>query len=115
MLGESRTLITKVRLGDLFFVRQPHKNHAARNRIDRKHIDFLICDAMTMRPLVGIELDDASHQRKDRKERDDFVDRVFAAAGLPVIHVPAARSYQPKELAEAIDRALAPNSPPPIP
>lgn len=38
-------LVTKVNLADLFFVRQPHRNQAARNRIDRKHVDFVICDA----------------------------------------------------------------------
>lgn len=115
IVGEDRTLITKVRLGDLFFVRQPHKNQAARNQIDRKHVDFVICDAKTMQPLLGIELDDTSHQRKDRQERDDFVDQVFAAAGLPMLHIPAARGYQPKELAEAVERALASATPPPIP
>ncbi len=37
-----------------------------------------------MRPLVGIELDDASHRRARRQRRDRFVDEVFAAAGLPL-------------------------------
>ena len=34
-------LCVKVRIGDLVFVRQPHKNQAARNRIDRKHVDMI--------------------------------------------------------------------------
>lgn len=115
ILGEDRMLITKVRLGDLFFVRQPHRNQSARNQIDRKHVDFVICDARTMQPLLGIELDDASHQRKDRQDRDAFVDHAFDAAGLPLLHIPAARGYQPNELAEAIERKLAPTSPHPFP
>lgn len=30
-----------------------------------------------MRPIVGVELDDSSHKRADRQERDEFVDSVF--------------------------------------
>ena len=52
-----------------------------------------------MRPLVGMELDDRSHQRADRKERDEFVNEVFKAAGLPLLHVPARRGYVVNELA----------------
>jgi hypothetical protein len=46
-----------------------------------------------MCPLIGIELDDKSHQRPDRQARDEFVDRVFAAAGLPIVHILARRTY----------------------
>lgn len=95
-------LVAKVNLVDLFFIRQPRRNQAARNRIDRKHVDFVICEALTMKPLIGIELDDASHERKDRVERDDFVDQVFQAAGLPILHVTAGRGYQPALLMEAV-------------
>jgi hypothetical protein len=39
-----------------------------------------------MRPLVGGELDDRSHERASRQERDGFVDEVFRVAGLPLMH-----------------------------
>jgi hypothetical protein len=94
-------LLTKVALGDIFWVK---KDEASRhriytNKIDRKHVDFLLCDPVTMQPLAGVELDDKSHQRPDRQERDAFVDQVFKAAGLPLIHVPVKRSYVVAELA----------------
>lgn len=109
-------LVAKVNLVDLFFIRQPHRNQAARNRIDRKHVDLVICDTLTMKPLLGIELDDASHQRKDRVERDAFVDQVFAAAGLPILHVKAARGYQPAVLLEAVRGKIGGvTGPPPLP
>ena len=54
--------------------------------------------------MAGIELDDASHDRQDRKDRDAFVDQVFKTAGLPLIHMPCRRDYD----AEAIWAALAP-------
>ncbi len=86
-------LITKVRLGDIFYVERPHVNQGPRAKISQKHVDFLICEAGSMTPVLAVELDDKSHQRKDRQERDAFVDRVFAAAELPLIHVPAAKGY----------------------
>jgi very-short-patch-repair endonuclease len=115
-LPEEWNLIAKVNLADLFFVRMPHRNRAARNRIDRKHVDFVICDAATMEPLLGIELDDASHNRHDRVERDAFVDRVFEAAGLPLLHVKAARTYQPALLTSMVrDKLGLTLAPPPFP
>jgi very-short-patch-repair endonuclease len=110
-------LVAKVNLADLFFVRQPHRNRAARNRIDRKHVDFVICEAATMRPLLAVELDDASHDRADRVARDAFVDRVFEAAGLPILHVRFAWAYQPEVLMHAIRQklGLVPPVPPPLP
>lgn len=95
-------IITKVALGDVFYVKKgddASKYRIYTNKIDRKHVDFLLCDSVTMQPLVGIELDDKSHQREDRQERDAFVDGVFAAAGLPLIHVPVKRAYVVDEIA----------------
>jgi predicted RNA-binding Zn-ribbon protein involved in translation (DUF1610 family) len=43
-------------------------------------------------------LDDKSHQRPDRQERDMFVDQVFKAARLPILHVPVKRAYVTAEI-----------------
>jgi hypothetical protein len=70
------TIFVKVSLGDLFFAQTPRfgQNQAYRNKIDRKHVDFLLCDPQTVRPILGIELDDKSHQRPDRQARDRFAE-----------------------------------------
>lgn len=101
VIGSRAVVCTKVALGDLFYVKRddPSRYRIYTNKIDRKHVDFLLCDPATMRPLVGIELDDKSHQRPDRQERDAFVDQVFQAAGLTLLHVPAKRAYVVTELA----------------
>lgn len=85
-IGESVTICPKVSLGDLFYTKSGDyaQNLTARNHIERKHVDFLLCDPTTMRPLMGIELDDKSNQREDRKERDRLINGVFEAAGLPL-------------------------------
>ncbi|MGI5917257.1 MAG: DUF2726 domain-containing protein [Anaerolineae bacterium] len=80
---------------------------AYNNRIDRKHVDFLLCDPQTMAPLLGIELDDSSHRRPDRRARDELVDRIFESAGLPLLRVPARfDGYNAATLREKIDEIL---------
>lgn len=93
-------IFVKVSLGDLFYAQTGDfgQNQAYRNKIDRKHVDFLLCDPQTVRPILGVELDDKSHQRAERQARDRFVDEVFAAAKLPLAHIPVKRGYPPGEL-----------------
>lgn len=104
--GQQFTVFVKVNLADVLFVTRPHENQAARNRIDRKHVDFLLCDARTLKPVLGVELDDSSHAHEDRQKRDAFVESAFAAAGLPLLRVPVQRAYNPQELAEKITDAV---------
>ena len=90
----------KVNLGDVFYA--TCKNFGERqsytNKISRKHVDFLICDKKTAVPLLGIELDDKSHDQSRRQERDQFVENVFKVAGLPLERIGVRMSYNPKEL-----------------
>jgi hypothetical protein len=91
----------KVRLEDIFGVKSGldrGRRQAARNRINRKHVDFLLVRANDLAPVAGIELDDRSHEEEDRQERDQFVDSVFSSAGLPLLHMPAQKAYNPAEV-----------------
>lgn len=105
-VGDQATITTKVNLADIFFVARPNENQSYRNKIDRKHVDFLLCDPTTMKPLCGIELDDSSHARPDRQVRDEFVDQVFEVAGLPLVRVPVKGAYDPAELLALIESHL---------
>ncbi len=102
LVGTRLTIQSKVRLADVFFVSRPNENVAYFSKIAQKHLDFLICDSSTMKPLLGIELDDSSHRRESRKERDDFVDRVFEAANLPLVRFSVERQYNTREVADKI-------------
>jgi len=98
------TICPKVNLADIFFVARPNENTGARGRISQKHLDFLVCESASMRPLLGIELDDSSHARPDRQARDELVDEVFKAAGLPLVHVPVRSSYNVPDLSVLISK-----------
>ncbi len=76
------------------------------NKVDRKSVDFVLFDRSTISPVLAIELDDSSHDREDRQERDAFVDGVLAKAGLPLLHVRAQAAYDPKQLAASITEAI---------
>ncbi len=81
-------LLVKMRLADIMAVRSSARDYmGAFNRIKAKHTDFILCDRRTLEVLAGIELDDASHQRADRIERDAFVDSAYQACGIPLLHV----------------------------
>jgi hypothetical protein len=93
-VGSKRAVICpKVRLGDVFFVVDFKENLPHYFRIAEKHVDFLLCNPQTIKPIVGIELDDEGHQQRDRKERDKFIKKVFEAAGLPLVHIPVQPRY----------------------
>ena len=77
-------------------------------RIKAKHVDFLLYDAKTFQITAAIELDDSSHRRQDRRERDDFLNESFAKAGIPLCRFQAKSSYDPCEIAEKIGMKLSP-------
>ena len=99
-------LIYKVRLADIFDTKSGQGFYAAFNRISAKHVDFLLIRESDGKPMLGIELDDSSHEAKKRQERDDFVDRVFNASGLPLLHFPVQKVYDPQEMAERMMSAI---------
>ncbi len=102
-IGEDYHLFAKVRLGDILEIAQGvtgKRRFAAFGRISSKHADFVACDPRTFEVLGVIELDDRSHERRDRQERDEFFDAAMAVAGIPVLRVPARRGYATRELRE---------------
>lgn len=85
--AETKGLIvfTKVRLLDLIEPRKNQNNYKARLwKIQAKHVDFVICDK-EIRVKCIIEINDNSHKRTDRTERDQFISEVLAACGYKVL------------------------------
>lgn len=102
------TIFAMVRIADLIKVRSGTPKHLSwHNRISCKHIDFVLCDNEKLSPLVGIELDDASHQRADRQERDRFVNQAFKDAAFPLLRIPTADDYDIADLRQQVERVVA--------
>lgn len=73
------------------------------NKIRSKHIDFLLCDKESMAPLYAIELDDISHEKESRIERDLFVDSALEAAGLKFERFKVQKSYSVVDIKKRFD------------
>ena len=80
-------LLSKIRMADFVHAYQGRNFYHWFNRISAKHVDFLICQPDSFKPLLAVELDDYTHQYKSRQDRDDFVNSVYRSVGLPVLHI----------------------------
>ena len=80
------------------------RRRRALNGVMAKSIDFVICDTLTLDPVAAIEVDDRSHLLPQRRERDAFVNAVFAEIGLPLVRVKARRTYATAELRDLLAR-----------
>lgn len=92
-------LFAKVRLLDLIEPRQNQKKYKTYfYKIQAKHVDFVLCSQNLIAKYI-IELDDASHNAAERKERDTFVDTVLTSCGYRVLHT---RAFDPEALEKLI-------------
>ena len=82
-----------------------HYDRAGFNKISQKHVDFLICRIEDGMPMMGIELDDPSHEAADRKKRDMEVNGMFASIGLPLVRIPVAEMDQVERFLGQLERA----------
>lgn len=99
--GESQRVFGKIRLADVIKVNAGLTRSArqtAFNRISGKHLDFVLCDPTDLKVVAAIELDDKSHDAPRRQQRDSFVDAALGAAGIPMHHFSAKRSYSVREV-----------------
>lgn len=88
-------LFSKVRLFDLIEPKKGIENgQIYQNKIQSKHVDFVICDSKLVARVV-IEYDDSSHDAQAREERDVFVNAALSNCGYKVLHM---RSIEPDKL-----------------
>jgi hypothetical protein len=108
-VGERYAIFGKIRLADIVRPRcglSQQQRYAALNRIISKHVDFVLCEPSSLQVVGVIELDDRSHQSERRRERDLFLDGALAAAGIPVLHVTAQRTYTVADIQRQISEAF---------
>lgn len=95
-VADNFTIFAKVRVADAVSVQSMADRSAwqiAFNKISSKHFDFVLCDKGDLSLLGVIELDDKSHQRNDRIERDQLLENVCQSAQLPLIRFDVKNSY----------------------
>jgi hypothetical protein len=106
--GKRYVVFPKVRLLDLCRGLDAWADAVAFNHVSRKHVDFLLCDAETLKPVLAVELDDRSHRGPRARYSDSVKDQVFQALGLGVYRQWVRRAYDPAALARGIEDAITP-------
>ena len=102
-LGEGYRVCPKVRVADAISVRRPLPRgewQRAFNRISSKHFDFILCRSTDLEIACAVELDDSTHQRNDRQERDMFLGEVCSVSSLPLLRFPAKGAYTVSDIRE---------------
>lgn len=79
---------------------------AAFVHISQKSVDFVLCDKGKVFPVLAIELDDKSHERSDRVDRDEEVERIFESANFPLLRIRSSNRYDNVEIIQKINEAI---------
>lgn len=99
----------KVRLGDIVKPAKGLSNSkrtTALNKVNQKHVDFVVCSATDLAVIGVVELDDQSHGREDRAGRDVFVDQALTTAKIPVVRFTAKKGYAVQEVRAKLTEAF---------
>lgn len=97
MMGERYVICPKVALSDVFYIVRPNENVHFFNKIFRKHVDFLLCDPKHLKPSFGVEIVKPITKEIVR-EADKFMEELFTDAGIPLVHIPSAETYNPSDV-----------------
>ena len=68
--------------------------------INRKSVDYVLCDKVTLEPAYAVELDDSTHDTADRIKRDENVNRLFALSSLPLVRFRNYRNLTAEDIAQ---------------
>ena len=105
MVKDHLYICPKEAVQDLFFVTRPNENVSYANKLQRKNVDFLLLRKDNLKPTLGIELD--YPKQADHGPVDNFLDNLFTAGGLPLVHVVVQQTYDIYALASRFREARA--------
>lgn len=102
-VGGEYYIFPQITLGQLVDSRVVGQSwRGAFSHINRKSVDFVLCDKAYISPILVIELDDSSHDFPERQIRDQEVERILASVELPLLRLRNPASFIPAELAQVI-------------
>jgi hypothetical protein len=108
VLGSAYDVYPQMKLDKIFYVesQKAYRYYLGwLRRINQKSVDFLIVNKSTQTPVFAIELDDSSHEKEDRIDRDKFVGELFRRNDFPLIRFNPGQ-YKVEELKIVLDKYL---------
>lgn len=77
-----------------------------RNRIKSRSIDYTIVNNKNCKIVCCIELDDYTHNYKNRIERDNFINELFDTVGIKLHRIKVNNTYKSEELENKLKESL---------
>jgi len=112
-VGDQYYIFPQIHLPSLFFINAKGREWMSYfAKIRQKSVDFVLCDKQYLTPVLAIELNDSSHERLDRQERDGFVNKVFASAKIPLLSMKCQYNYEKYFIKNTIEKSLNLKEPP---
>lgn len=94
-VGDKYYIVPQVALSDILYLPKGTNNYRAyRSRIDKKSLDFVLFSKPDFKFVKAIELNDASHDKENRINRDNFVKKAMHQAGLELEIVDHRESFR---------------------
>lgn len=102
LVADRYYIFPQIHLANLLTVKAQGKNWKKLfNKVIQKSVDFVLVDKVTFETKLVIELDDHTHLRKNRVDRDSFVDSSLKSAGIAIIHV---KEHNLEEISQIINQ-----------
>ena len=100
-------VVPQVHLSALLDYRVKGQNwNAAFRHINGKSVDFVLIGKESYKVICAIELDDSTHSKPDRIERDVEIERMFKEAGIPLARISKFESMTKPEIAKVVTDAI---------
>ena len=93
------SILCKVRVADLVDIEKGLDKslwQTAFNRINKKHIDFVLCKPENLYPELLIELDDSTHKSDKVIKRDEFIEKLYEKTGYKLLRVQGGGNIEEK-------------------
>lgn len=93
------SILCKVRVADLVDIEKgldKSRWQTAFNRINKKHIDFVLCKPENLYPELLIELDDSTHKSDKVIKRDEFIEKLYEKTGYNLLRVQGGGNIEEK-------------------
>lgn len=104
LYGSKCIIVPQVRLSSIFDEKVKGQSwRAALSHINQKSVDFVLLRSDTFEIGCVIELDDYTHDKKDRQNRDKEVDRIFFESSIPLYHLTNTLCKTPSQIKKDID------------
>ncbi len=106
-VGDEYFIFPQVKLDKILDWKGNGKNAMyAMRHINQKSVDYLLCDKKYLNPRLAIELDDSTHTRPDRIERDHEVERILKDANFPLLRLIHSDTSSVESLRQNVLRSL---------